>query len=154
MFNNSSYSPIKLFPIHNNTILRHRIKHKTKHTTTHTNIKKIKDGNIHLHFPTNTQCHKRIWNINVKIAFRCRNTITNLIKPRQHHNIPPHNKWEIYQLTFNKLLLLLLLLQRGVVWHKICYYNTSLQKMKKLDELKSVIFFVLSNFYYIWKECP
>jgi len=40
-------------------------------------------------------------NTNVKIAFRCRNTIANLIKHSKDHNIPPHNKWGIYQLTCN-----------------------------------------------------
>ena len=40
-------------------------------------------------------------NTNVKIAFRCRNTLANLIKPSKDHNIPPHNKWGIYQLTRN-----------------------------------------------------
>jgi len=40
-------------------------------------------------------------NTNVKIAFRCRNTIGNLIKPPKDHDIPPHNQWGIYQLTCN-----------------------------------------------------
>jgi len=40
-------------------------------------------------------------NTNVKIAFRCRNTIANLIKPSKDHNIPPKNKWGIYHLTCN-----------------------------------------------------
>ena len=38
---------------------------------------------------------------NVKISFRCNNTITRLTKPSNVHKIPPHNKWEIYQLTCN-----------------------------------------------------
>jgi len=33
---------------------------------------------------------------NVKIAFRCNNTKTPSV-----HKIPPHNKWEIYQLTYD-----------------------------------------------------
>ena len=41
-------------------------------------------------------------NTNVKIAFRCRNTIANLIKPSQDHNILLSNKRGIYQLTYNK----------------------------------------------------
>jgi len=40
-------------------------------------------------------------NTNIKIAFRCHNTIGSLIKPPKDHNIPPHNKWGIYQLTCN-----------------------------------------------------
>jgi len=38
---------------------------------------------------------------NVKIAFRCNNTIARLTKPPNVHKIPPHNKWDIYQLTCN-----------------------------------------------------
>jgi len=37
----------------------------------------------------------------IKIAFRCRNTTGSLIKPSKDHDIPPHNKWGIYQLTCN-----------------------------------------------------
>ena len=40
-------------------------------------------------------------NTNVRIAFRCRNTIAKLIKPPKDHDILPHNKWGIYQLTCN-----------------------------------------------------
>jgi len=40
-------------------------------------------------------------NTNVKIAFRCRYTIGNLIKLPKDYDIPPHNKWGIYQLTCN-----------------------------------------------------
>jgi len=40
-------------------------------------------------------------NTNVRIAFRCRNTIAKLIRPPKDHDIPPHNKWGIYQLTCN-----------------------------------------------------
>jgi len=40
-------------------------------------------------------------NTNVKIAFRCRNTIGKLIKPPKDYDILPHNKWGIYQLTCN-----------------------------------------------------
>jgi len=38
-------------------------------------------------------------NTNVKIAFKCRNTIANRIKPSTNHNTPPYNKWGIFQLT-------------------------------------------------------
>ena len=38
---------------------------------------------------------------NVKIAFRCSNTIAQLTKPLNVLKIPPRNKWGIYQLTCN-----------------------------------------------------
>ena len=40
-------------------------------------------------------------NTNIKVAFRYHNTIGNLIRPPKNHDIPPHNKWGIYQLTCN-----------------------------------------------------
>jgi len=36
-------------------------------------------------------------NTNVKVAFRCHNTIGKLIRPPNDHDIPPHNKWGIYK---------------------------------------------------------
>jgi len=38
---------------------------------------------------------------NVKVAFRCHNTLGRLTKPTKDINTPPHNKWGIYQLTCN-----------------------------------------------------
>ena len=40
-------------------------------------------------------------NTNIKIAYKCRNTIANLTKPHRDLHNPPHNKWGIYQLTCN-----------------------------------------------------
>jgi len=40
-------------------------------------------------------------NTNIRMAFRCRNTAGNLIKPPNDYDIPPHNKWGIYKLTCN-----------------------------------------------------
>ena len=40
-------------------------------------------------------------NTNVRIAFRCRNTTAKIIRPPKDHDIPPHNKWGIYQLKCN-----------------------------------------------------
>ena len=40
-------------------------------------------------------------NTNVRIAFRCRNTIAKIIRPLKDHDIPPHNKWGIYQIKCN-----------------------------------------------------
>jgi len=81
--------------------LRHQIKHKTKHTTQHTSRNKNKRCATFTYI--SPQIHKvtNIFrNTNVRIAFRCRNTIANLIKPPKDHNILPHNKWGIYQLTY------------------------------------------------------
>ena len=43
----------------------------------------------------------RIRNTNIKIPYKCRNTISNLTKPPRDHHTPPHNKPGIYQLTCN-----------------------------------------------------
>ena len=40
-------------------------------------------------------------NTNVKIAYKCCNTIANLTKQPTDLHTPPHNKWGIYQLTCN-----------------------------------------------------
>ena len=40
-------------------------------------------------------------NTNVKIAYKCRNTIASLTKLSRDHHTTPHNKWGIYQLTCN-----------------------------------------------------
>ena len=50
----------------------------------------------HIHKITNLFKHT-----NIKIAFRCNNTIAQLTKPPNVHKIPPHNNWGIYQLTCN-----------------------------------------------------
>jgi len=81
---------------------RHQIKHKAKHTTPYTNINKNKRWITFTYISPQIRKVTNIFrNTNVKIAFRCRNTIANLNKPSKDHNIPPHNKWGIYQLTCN-----------------------------------------------------
>ena len=82
--------------------LRHQMKHKTKHTTQHTNMNKNKRWVTFTYISPQIRKVTSIFrNTNVKIAFGCRNTIANLNKPSKDHNIPPHNKWGIYQLTCN-----------------------------------------------------
>jgi len=43
---------------------------------------------------------------NIRIAYKCYNTIANLIQPPRDHHNPPHNKWGIYRLTCNTCNLL------------------------------------------------
>jgi hypothetical protein len=103
MFTNYSHSLTKPFPTYNNTNLRHRIKHISKHTTTHKNVNKNKRWVTSTYITPQIRNVQNIFgNTNVQIAFSYRNTIANLIKASQRHNIPPHNKWGIYQLTCNK----------------------------------------------------
>jgi len=53
---------------------------------------------------------RRITNLfkhtNVKVDFRCHNTLGRFIKSTKDRNTPPHNKWGIYQLTCNSCNLL------------------------------------------------
>jgi len=82
--------------------LRHQIKHKTKHTTLHTSTNKNKRWAIFTHI--SAQIHKvtNIFkNTNVRIAFRCRNTIDKIVRLPKDHDIPPHNNWGIYQIKCN-----------------------------------------------------
>jgi len=44
-------------------------------------------------------------NTNIRITYKCRNTIPNRIKPPRDHT-PPHNQWGLYQLTCNMCNLL------------------------------------------------
>jgi len=81
--------------------LRHQIKHKTKRTTLHTSMNKNKSWATFTYIsPQICKVTNTLRNTNGRIAFRCHNTIANLTKPKDH-NIPPHNKWGIYQLTCN-----------------------------------------------------
>jgi len=80
--------------------LRHQIKHKTKHTTPH-DSKNKKWATFTYFSPQICKVTKIFRNANIRIAYKCRNTIANLIKPSRDHHIPPHNKWGIYQLTCN-----------------------------------------------------
>ena len=82
--------------------LRQQIKQKTKHTTMHTSTNKDRRWVTFTYISPQIQMVTNIFrNTNVKIAFKCRNTIANWIKPPKNHNTPPHNKWGIYQLTCN-----------------------------------------------------
>ena len=82
--------------------LRYQIKHKTKHTIPHTNMNKNKRWVTFTYISPQIRKVTNIFrNTNVKIAFRCRNTIGNLIKSSKDHNIQPHNKCGIYQLPCN-----------------------------------------------------
>jgi len=79
--------------------LRHQIGHKTKHTSPQ-GRKKQEMGDFHIYFPTNTQITNLFRNTNIRITYKCLNTIANQIKPPRDHT-PPHNQWGIYQLTCN-----------------------------------------------------
>ena len=82
--------------------LRHQIKHKTKRATLHTSMNKNKRwATFTYNSPQIRKVTNMFRNTNVRIAFRCRDTIANLIKPPKDDDIPPHNKWGIYQLTCN-----------------------------------------------------
>ena len=82
--------------------LRCQIKQKTKHTAPHTNMNKNKKwATFTFISPRTCKITNLFRKTNVKIGFRCRNTIGNLIKRPKDHDIPPHNKWGIYQLTCN-----------------------------------------------------
>jgi len=81
--------------------LRCQIKQKTKHTAPHTNMNKNKKWTTFTFISPHIRKIMNLFrNTNEKIAIRCRNTTGNLIKPPKD-DIPPHNKWGIYQLTCN-----------------------------------------------------
>jgi len=82
--------------------LRHKIEHKTKHTTTHSNMNKNKKCSTFTYISPQIQKITSLFrNTNVKIAFRCWNTIGNQIKPPKDNDTSAHNKCGIYQLTCN-----------------------------------------------------
>jgi len=88
------------------TTLLHKLKHQIQHRitcatppTSTENSPKWATFNFtspHIHRITNLFKHT-----NVRIAFRSNNTIAQITKPPNDHNIPSHNKWGIYQLTCN-----------------------------------------------------
>ena len=81
--------------------LRHQIKHKTKHTTLHTSMNKNNRWATFTYIsPQICKVTNIFKNTNVRIAFRCQNTIAKIVRPPKH-DIPPHNKWGIYQLKCN-----------------------------------------------------
>ena len=62
--------------------LRHQIKHKTKRTIEHTNTDKNKRWTTFTYISPQLRKITNIFkNTNVRIAFRCRNTIAKMIKP-------------------------------------------------------------------------
>jgi len=76
---------------------------------THTTPHDSKNKNWATFTYISPQIHKvtNIFRIsNIRIAYKCRNTIANLIKPPRDHHTPPHSKWGIYQLTCNTCNLL------------------------------------------------
>ena len=81
--------------------LRHQIEHKTKHPTPHDskNKKWATFTYISLLIRKVTNIFR---NTNIRIVYKCRNTIAKLIKPPKDQHKPPHSKWGIYQLTCNK----------------------------------------------------
>ena len=61
MLNNSTHSQTQRFPTDNNAKTKTPDKTQDKtHHTTHKHERKQEMGNIHIHFPTNTQGHKHI----------------------------------------------------------------------------------------------
>jgi len=80
--------------------LRHQMEHKTKHTTSH-NSKNKKWATFKCISPQICEVTNIFRNTNIRIAYKCHNTIANLIKPPRDHHTPPHSKWGIYQLTCN-----------------------------------------------------
>ena len=82
--------------------LRHQIKHKTKHTTVHKRTNKNKRWATFTYICPQIRKVTNIFkNTNVRIVFRCRINIAKIIRPPKHHDIPPHNKWGIYQIKCN-----------------------------------------------------
>jgi hypothetical protein len=82
--------------------LKHQVQHKIKHTTPLTNTdNKTKWATFTFISPHICRITNIFKHSNVKVAFRCHNTIAQLTKPPNDRNMPPHNKWGIYQLTRN-----------------------------------------------------
>jgi len=79
---------------------RHQIEHKTKHTTPH-DSKNKKWVTFTYIYPQIRKVTNILRNSNIRRAYKCRNTIANLIKPPRDHHTPPHSKLGIYQLTCN-----------------------------------------------------
>jgi len=78
---------------------RHQIEHKAKHISP-----QDRKNEKWATFTYISQQIRKITNLfsntNIRIAYKCRNTIANRIKPPRDHT-QPHNKWGIYQLTCN-----------------------------------------------------
>jgi len=82
--------------------LKHQVEHRIMHVTPGTNAgNNTKWATFTFTSPQIRKITNFFKHTNVKIAFRCNNTIARLTKPPNVHKIPPHNKWGIYQLTCN-----------------------------------------------------
>ena len=79
--------------------LRHHIEHKTKHISPQ-DRKNKKWVTFTYISPQIGKITNLFRNTNIRITYKCRNTIANWIKPPRDHT-PPHNQWGIYQLTCN-----------------------------------------------------
>ena len=84
--------------------LRHQIEHKTKHTSPQ-DRKNKKWATFTYISPQICKITNLFRNTNIRITYKCRNTIANRIKPPGDHT-PPHNQCGIYQLTCNTCNLL------------------------------------------------
>jgi hypothetical protein len=80
--------------------LRHQIEHKTKRTTPRDSKNKKWAAFTYIS-PQIRKVTNIFRNTNIRIAYKCRNTIANLIKTPRDHRTPSHNKWGIYQLSCN-----------------------------------------------------
>jgi len=74
-------------------------KHKTKHTSPQ-DRKNKKWATFTYISPQIRKITNLFRNTNLRITYKCRNTLANRIKPPRDHT-PPHNQWGIYQLTCN-----------------------------------------------------
>ena len=79
--------------------LRHQIEHKTKHIPPQ-DRKNKKWATCTYISPQIRKITKLFRNTNIRITYKCRNTIANRIKPPRDHTTPD-NQWGIYQLTCN-----------------------------------------------------
>jgi hypothetical protein len=86
------------------TTLLHNVKQQTQHKITRAPPVTITENNTKWATFTFSSPHiRKITNMfkhtNIKIGFRCHNTIAQLKKPATERKVPPHNKGGIYQLT-------------------------------------------------------
>ena len=100
MENHTPHSHIQQLPNHPTT------KTETANTIQNNNTtpnqehrKQYKMGYLYLLLTTHTKNHKLLIHTNVKISYKCSNTVAQLTKPASGHNIPPHNKNGVCCLT-------------------------------------------------------
>ena len=96
---NPPHRTAQRFSTHNNTKIKTPDKAKDKtHRTTHKHEEKLKKwATFTFISPHIRKITNQFRNTNVRIAFRCWNTIGKLTKPPKDYDIPRHNKWGIYQ---------------------------------------------------------